>query len=361
MIAPVLLALLAQAGPLPREALERHVRFLASDELEGRAPGSAGGRRAADYVAARFKDAGLKPAGRDGWFHDFSVRATEGRNVLGLLVGKDPGRVVVLAAHHDHRGIVAGKIQNGADDDASGVAVLIEAARGLAGSVHAFSLLFASFDAEERGLLGSREFLKSGLVPPERIAALVVLDLVGGRFFKHEADRVFIVGSESSSADVERAVSACAKRHGLDPLHASAALLEPYPGMARSDYGPFRDRKIPFLFLSTGTPWYYHTEHDDPEVIDFPKLARVGGLTRDLVADLVAGRLSPEWAPRDVLARDLAAVRVQIESALALKPGDEDRAALEGFRTSLGAASSIKDLQAAMVRILGVARRGEGK
>lgn len=356
----LLFILCLQAGAMSAEALERHVRILAADEMKGRAAGSVEGLRAAEYVAERFKEAGLKPAGREGYFHDFEVRGVRGRNVLGLLPGRRPEGVVILAAHHDARGVIEGKIQNGADDNASGVAIVVEAARSLAGKTPERPMLFISFDAEERGLLGSRECLKSGLLDPARISAVVVLDLVGGRFFPWEERRLYALGSESSRG-VDDVVGGMEKGSGLELRRLAVGVLEPFPGMARSDYGPFRDRNVPFVFFSTGTPWYYHTEHDDLSVIDFPKLARVGALVERVVEGLSAAAEQPRWSPADAIARTKAAVAETIQE---IQDHREDLgltdAALQELKTlRLQAAESVDlaGLQRCLMKILTLAKQ----
>lgn len=282
------LLLLLQAAEISADRLEKHVRFLAADELRGRDNGTPEGRRAAEYVAEAMKAVGLAPGAKGSFFHDFDVRGVRGRNVAGLLKGEREDEILVVAAHHDARGVIRGKIQNGADDNASGVAVVLELARVFAaGPRPARSILFASFDAEEDGLVGSRAFVKDEVHPVAAYATAVVFDLVGGDFLPWDADRAYAFGANSAQA-VEAAV-ARAKVDGLQVTRLGAYLLEPVPGMARSDYGPFRDREVPFVFFSTGTPWYYHTEQDDPDVLNWGKLLKVARLAREVVAELAAG------------------------------------------------------------------------
>ena len=204
------LAFCTQAEAFSREGFERHILKLASDEMKGRDDGTPEGLAAAEYVAGRFKECGLKPGGRDGYFQDFTSRFSsgspehKGRNVVGLLEGKRAREYVVVAAHHDGLGVRNGKIHNGADDNASGTAMVLELARSFSGTVPGRSMLFISFDCEEDGLLGSREFVKSELYPASSFAALFVFDLVGGDFFEWEKDRFYALGSESSAELYER-------------------------------------------------------------------------------------------------------------------------------------------------------------
>lgn len=343
---------------LQAELLERDVRHLASEELQGRNNGTEGGRKAADYVAERMKAAGLKPGGPDGWFQTFEVRGTPSRNVIGRLEGESK-EVVVVAAHHDGHGVLKGKVQPGADDNASGVAVVLQLARELGTSKPRRSILFVTFDAEEDGLVGSREFVKAGLYPD--VAAAFVLDLVGGRFFEWEADRLYALGSESSPRLSERVRGT--KVDGLSVEPMGVFLIEPYPDFARSDYAAFRAKGVPFVFFSTGTPWYYHTEHDTPEVIDFPKLARVAAYVKALVVETANAAERPEFRKAAPSEEDLAAVRGglsrMLENADRLRWPEGKREAAESMLKDLTTAEP-KALQRAMLLILTVAR-AQGK
>lgn len=346
--------LLALALAQDVAALERHVRFLASPELEGRNNGSEGGRKAADYVAEQFRAAGLKPGGPQGWYQEFDVRGAASRNVIGLLEGESK-EAVVVAAHHDGHGIVKGKLQPGADDNATGVALVLELARELAKTRPKRSILFISFDAEEDGLVGSREFVKAGLYPD--VAAAFVFDLVGGRFFEWEAERLFALGSESS-AELAARVRAT-KVDGLSVAPMGVFLIEPYPDFARSDYAAFRAKGVPFVFFSTGTPWYYHTEHDAPEVVDFPKLAKVTAYAKAVVAETAAAPERPQFRRQGPSAEDLAAVREGlsrlIENGDRLQWPEGKREAAAALLAELKEPEP-KALQKAMLLILTMAR-----
>lgn len=330
---------------LQTELLERDVRFLASEELQGRDNLSDGGRRAAEYVAENFRAAGLKTE-----FQAFD----KGRNVIGVLEGTSK-EAVLVGAHHDGHGVIKGRIQPGADDNASGVALILQLARDLARTKPARTILFVSFDAEEDGLLGSREFVKAGLYPD--VAAAFIFDLVGGRFFEWEAERLYALGSESSAALSERVRRT--KVDGLSVAPMGVFLIEPYPDFARSDYSAFRAKGVPFVFFSTGTPWYYHTEHDTPAVIDFPKLARVTAYAKAVLVETANAPERPEFRKMPPSEEDLAAVRgglsKVLENAERLRWPEGKRAAAEGLLKEL-TAPDAKTMQKAMMLMLTIAR-----
>jgi hypothetical protein len=281
--------------------MKRDVRFLASDEMRGRDNGTPEGERASAYVAERMRDAGLKPAGdAGGWFQTFS----RGRNVIGALPGISDSWIVI-GAHHDHLGVRKGRVFNGADDNASGVAVLLEMARRLENEPRHHGLLFCSFDAEEDGLVGSNHFVASGLYPVSSFAAMICFDLVGGSFLPGDERRLFALGSESS-AELFDWIGRARSGGPLDVDRVGLYVIEPFgPIGARSDYSPFRLKKVPFVFFSTGTPWYYHTPEDDVARLDFRKMDEVSDLASRLATYLACAPVRPSWRdPAPVLRED---------------------------------------------------------
>jgi hypothetical protein len=341
---------------------EKHVRFLASADLKGRDPGTAEGRKAAQYVADRFKETGLKPGAKDGWFQEFSARGIEGRNVIGLLEGEAAGEFVVVAAHHDGRGVIDGKVQPGADDNASGVAMVLELARSFKDAKPHRSLLFVSFDGEEKGLLGSREFVKSGLYAPSSIAAMFVFDLIGGDFFEWEKDRVYALGSEYSAELSDRVVRAAGESRDCELVRTAVALIEPYPEMARSDYHAFRGKSVPFVFFSTGTPWYYHTEYDTIDRVRFDKMTRLAVVIRKIIAGTAADAKRPVFRAPERVEEDARTVPAMLDRVLRererlkLTPKQEEAAKAAAREIAEPGGVELKKLQQAMIVLFNIAR-----
>jgi len=197
---------LAPRAPLVAPAVEfsgqrmlRDITRLADLSLEGRGLGTSGLDAAARYIAGEMRAAGLQPAADDGnsWLQTWQAQVPElGKavalsNVIGILPGSDPARAgesLVIGAHYDHLGRgeyaahadATGRIHPGADDNASGVAVLLELARVLADRPQPRSIVFVAFTGEEAGRLGSRYFIHNATrYPPERMIAMVNLDTVG--------------------------------------------------------------------------------------------------------------------------------------------------------------------------------------
>ena len=162
------------------DSLSKHVYFLASDTLEGRSPGTKGCLMAANYIAEEFIKLGINPLG-DDFFHHFMFRtganSIEAKNILGVIEGNDPllkYEYIVLGAHYDHIGYYFEHhsekqkvVFNGADDNASGVATIIEIARQLKqNKLLKRSIIIAAWDAEESGLKGSTQFVADSLINP---------------------------------------------------------------------------------------------------------------------------------------------------------------------------------------------------
>ncbi len=272
--------------------------YLAADDLEGRLAGSPGARCAGDFIARQLELLGLEPAGEDGTFFQSLPLASSinphapsgtGRNVVALLRGDDPDRrteIVIVGAHYDHLGRGpfgslepdANEIHNGADDNASGVAALLETADRL---VHrqppARSILFIAFTGEEFGLLGSAHYTRSPTIPLERAVAMLNLDMVG-----RLGTGPLIVYGIDTAAEWEELVSGTAAELGLEVAFNGS-------GYGPSDHTSFYSSDIPVLHFFTNVHSEYHKPTDDWELIDVEGLFSVSALVAG-IAERVAER-----------------------------------------------------------------------
>ena len=273
------------------------VRYLADDALEGRLAGSAGERCAGDFIAARFKALGLKPGGAQGTFFQELPLASQlnphaqggtGRNLIALLPGSDPrlrAEWVVIGAHYDHLGRGGpssaapdqqGQIHNGADDNASGVAAMLEAARTLVRTRPARSVAFLAFTGEESGLLGSAFFAAHPAIPLNQIKAMLNLDMVG----RLRSGPLIVYGTGTAAQ--------------WDAILNSATAAEKVEfkgqpdGYGPSDHTSFYMNDIPVLHFFTNTHGDYHKPGDDWEKIDTAGLTKVARLVAR-IAGTVAG------------------------------------------------------------------------
>ena len=222
------------------------------------------------------------------------------RNVVGVIRGAGPtaGEVVVIGAHYDAvgRGEVGGvpqnrgKIHNGADDNASGVAAVLAVAERLAsGPPPARTVVVALFTAEERGLVGSRHFVDHPPVPLDRVVAMVNLDMVGRAVSTPDdapGEATLYVGGAGTSDALDPILAAA------DAASAPLAVRDhgvPYIGRSGdgpSDHAAFAAAGVPSLFLYTGPHADYHRPSDDADRIDYARLAAVADLAGDVVERL---------------------------------------------------------------------------
>ena len=273
------------------------VRYLASDQLAGRLIGSAGADSAAAWIARRMQQAGLSRApGATSWYQSFIIAhdapaahgtplaGARGRNVIGVLKGRDPAladEYIVIGAHYDHLGTggaggsldpdSAGVPHNGADDNASGVAAVLEIARRLSAARPVRSVIFVAFSGEEEGLLGSAHYVKYPPVPNEQVVAMLNFDMVG----RLRDDKLIIYGVETARE----------WRGMIDSLNTAAhfALTLQGDGYGPSDHTSFTLVKKPVLHFFTGTHAEYHRTTDDFGTINLDGILRVAALASDIV------------------------------------------------------------------------------
>ena len=221
------------------------------------------------------------------------------RNVVGVLDGSDSAKdqeAVVLGAHYDHVGLGgrfssaperAGEIHNGADDNASGIAALIEIARSAASDRLRFprSLVFVAFAGEERGLLGSKHYAGTPVIPLADTVMMVNLDMIGRSQGRVE------VGGLAATPALQADVDAAARIADINVSRGG-------PGAGRSDDSSFNDRRVPALHFFTGFHDDYHRPGDDWDRVDTQGTARVATLALELAARIAARQDPPQFGAR---------------------------------------------------------------
>ena len=257
------------------DRLMASVTTLADPKWEGRAAGSPGGIAARRWIVDRFKEIGLQPVA-GAHEHPFTYTRTTangrqegaGANVLGMCAGSDPRLpYFVVSAHYDHLGVRDGQIYPGADDDASGVAVVIELAAFCRKTPFRHTILFAAFDAEERGLQGARALLAKPPVPHDRIALNVNLDMVS----RSDKREIYIAGTYHYP-DLKKPLDEIVKRapitalFGHDKPKNIAGGLDDWTNL--SDHGPFHAAKIPFVYFGVEDHADYHKPTDTADKIN---------------------------------------------------------------------------------------------
>lgn len=261
--------------PIPESArqLMEDLRLLAHDDMEGRDTGSPGGERARDYIVGRLEALGveapltgrLQPWSADNRSRIGAVRY-DGVNVIGLIPGtRRPDRYIVVTAHYDHMGTYQGRIYNGADDNASGVASMLELAARLKAEAPEHSVLFVALDGEERGLLGARYFIERPPVPVEAIALNVNLDMTA----RADDGYLWVTGTWQNPQ----------LRPMLEPIEpigrVRLALGKDSPNdtgsnnwVNSSDHAVFHRAGLPFVYFGVDYHPDYHEPNDDYENVD---------------------------------------------------------------------------------------------
>ncbi|MFL5342209.1 MAG: M28 family metallopeptidase [Gemmataceae bacterium] len=327
MLPTLLLSLALGAEPFPYEKagaelseeirtdeLKAHVYRLASPEFLGRSgPGAA---RAAAYIAEAFEKLKLKPAFGDTYYQPIPWNLKDGQsqetsiignNVVAVLPGSDPklkDEWVLLSCHFDHLGMKGNKLFAGADDNASGCAMVLEVAErfALQKARPKRTIVFAAFDQEETGLLGSTHFAAKPPLPFSQCKVCLSSDMVGRSMGNVMNEYVFALGSESSK-ELRQLLEANPPKEGLKAGRIGADVIG-----TRSDYGPFRDKKVPYIFFSTGIHPDYHTPNDTPDRIEYEKMRKISNWVFDLTARLADADKAPTWE-KNGLPPDLDEVR----------------------------------------------------
>jgi hypothetical protein len=299
-------AMSARFAPGPQTIFAQAQRLTA---LHGRGAGTGDERAAADQVAARMAALGLAP-GAPRYLQEFPLAGGTSHNVIGVLMGDDDAHHLVIGAHIDHLGTRDGVVYPGADDNASGVAVLLAVAEAWqrSGFRPRHTILFVGFGAEEVGLLGSTYYVEHPARPLPQLSTMLNLDMLGRpRFYDYKAmalakavagiaDRPGL-GLFAGGWSELMAIGRCAVRASRIPSYAP----DDFPALrdridaaleGRGDFAPFAKRGVPFLFFSTSEHDDYHQPTDTIDRID-PAMLRTSSEVvwrTTLALDLLPGR-----------------------------------------------------------------------
>lgn len=262
------------AAPAP-QILFDDVRILAADAMQGRLVGTPGSAKARAYLLGRMKAIGLEPFGA-GYEHPFTAQHKDatlnGVNLVGRIRGSGTSdRVLVIGAHYDHFGVRDGKVLNGADDNASGVAVLLAIAQDFARSPPEHDVIFALWDAEEQGMYGAHAFVDRPPVPRARIAMNLNLDMMS----RSDSGELWIAGAHHYPflrARFERIAGDAPVT--LKIGHDGPPWKGTDDWTAGSDHYAFHRRGIPFAYMGVEDYPDYHQPGDDFETIPKEFFAR---------------------------------------------------------------------------------------
>lgn len=296
-----------------QDDMRQTVEYLASQELGGRYPGTAGDTLASEFIVDKLRSLKLKPVvkgkKKKAFFQDFTYGKDVERtthNIIAVVPGKDKhlrNEYIVVGSHYDHLGM-GGKgsgsrrpdtlgVHPGADDNASGDAVVLELARHFKKAGSPRSIIFMFFGAEEQGLVGSKKFLewmkqednqrKNLPDSMKGIVAMVNLDMVG----RMRDSAMSVSGTGTSSRFKAMAEQAAAQTS----LHISCVP----DGYGPSDQASFVAVDIPVLFLTTGGHMEYHTPDDVPSTLNYDGMQQTLDFSKELITQLASMPETPDY------------------------------------------------------------------
>ena len=302
-----------QAFAQQQDVMRQTVAYLASQELGGRYPATMGDTLASEYITAQLRALKLKPIVKGkkavGYYHDFTYSKEVERtthNIMAVLPGTDKqlkNEYIVVGSHYDHLGM-GGKDSGsrrpdtlaghpGADDNASGDAIVLELAKYFKKVRAKRSIIFAFFGAEEQGLIGSKNFLewmkkaddKRINLPADKsgIVAMVNLDMVG-----RMRDKALSVSGTGTSSQFKTMTEQTAEQTGLNVSCTP-------DGYGPSDHASFVAVDIPVLFLTTGGHMEYHTPDDVPSTLNYDGMQQILDFSEQLISEIADMPTTPDY------------------------------------------------------------------
>lgn len=315
LILSMVFALAVSTYAQKQDVMRQTVEYLASQELGGRFPATAGDTLASQFIVSQLRSMNLKPIvkgkKKTGYYQDFTYGKTKEQectthNIIAVLPGKDKQlkyEYIVVGSHYDHLGLGGQDsgsrrpdtlgVHPGADDNASGDAVVLELAKYFKKERTKRSIIFAFFGAEEQGLIGSKNFLdwmkkddaKRINLPTDKqgIVAMVNLDMVG-----RLRDNAMSVSGTGTSSNFKAMSEAAAEQVDLN--------ISCTPdGYGPSDHASFVAQEIPVLFLTTGGHMEYHTPDDVPSTLNYEGMQKTLDFSKELITRIANMPTTPNY------------------------------------------------------------------
>ena len=257
-----------QNNPKTGEQLLKDVETLSLDSYEGRKTGTKGAEMARTYLIGRLKEIGLKPyPGQSSYEQSFEIKgrndaaSVQGKNLISYIPGKSDN-VIVISAHYDHIGVIKNEVYNGADDNASGTAGLLQFAQYFSKNKPNNTLIFALFDGEEMGLQGAKAFVANPPVALDKIKLNINMDMISHNdkqelyvagTFKYPELKPFLV---TTNPNLKLLMGHDDPKLGHDDW------------TNQSDQGAFNAKNIPFLYFGVEDHKDYHKATDEYQNIN---------------------------------------------------------------------------------------------
>ncbi len=276
---------------------KEHILFLTTGETNGRASGSRGAFVAKEYIEKKFEEYGVESRGIL-YYQPFREKKITGYNVIGEICAvPHSDDYVIIGAHYDHLGEIKGNVYPGADDNASGVAALLELGRMFGqmkrdGKHISKNILFVAFDAKEHSMAGSRNFMKSTRIHPENIVCMINIDQIGSTMAPpHDnPNYLLVLGRDSLQNWAARSLDLCNRTAHLDldidyTFYNSKNFYNLFYRL--SDHNVFAQNGIPALFFTSGITNHTYKETDTEDKINYPVLTNRVKLIFNFVYGLV--------------------------------------------------------------------------
>lgn len=272
-------------GVLDKKSIERHVRFLASDKMKGRLPGTTEDKKVREYLSDRLREHGFRVYEQIFKIESGDVKQKklktpvnfpiETGNVIGVIEGE---RYIILSAHHDHHGIdKEGNIYYGADDNASGVSAVLEIAKELSRHQFKKGIIVIFPGAEEWGLLGSRFYVRDPIVPVDKVIAVLNIDSIG-----RGDNTLYIVGSS-----IYPELAGISRKYIVKKGLLEGKDIDRYAFKEGSDHYSFHEAGIPSIDFFSSDYKMIDMPGDDPDKIDFDKIKRIGEVVYQTAFELL--------------------------------------------------------------------------
>lgn len=276
----------AYEAVMSRIALKEHIKVLTDSLSQGRGAGTPGGLHAREYIVDRYKEYGVEPLGVGGYLQDFKEKGLNCSNIVGMVsstVRSD--KYVVIGSHYDHLGIIKGIVYPGADDNASGVAVLLELAKAFArykkdGNVVPVNLIFVAFDAHEQSMAGSRNFFSSTRIKPYTVDFMVNIDQIGSVLapvHRGVNNYLLVLGQDKFQNWIWEKVELSNKLHGIDldidySFYGSTQFYKLFYRL--SEQVSFTERAVPSVLFTSGVTNLTNKPSDTEANINYEALRK---------------------------------------------------------------------------------------
>ncbi len=266
---------------ISKARLKKHVEILAADSMKGRKSGTIGQKRAMDYLVSVYQEELNVALDKEDFLQKFEFSGIRTENILLQITGSTyPDEYIVVSAHYDHMGQENKKIYNGADDNASGSAALLEMVRVFQFAVvngyqPKRSIVFVHFSAEELGLWGSYVFMKGKILPYPQIKANLNADMIGrvDKLHRKNEKYVYVIGSDYFSDTFDSVLQEVnSETDQLELSYRFNSTTHSEQFFRRTDSFNFSVEGIPFIFFTSGTHKDYHQPSDTADKIEYDML-----------------------------------------------------------------------------------------